>query len=518
VLCILARVLLRGELRTAAVSVRAAGRDGSAIVFVSFAALCCVPLAALLIRATTRGQTFAGPGASLSLLDQYRYLDWIRDASGHGLISSGGPAGSAHVYFNPVFLISGLLLHLGIGIQLSYQLWLPVAVLALFVGYRALVWRAVAPGWARPVTLALALMGSSPLLPLLDYGKVVDATGASNLVNLATHLSPYWQAWGYFPTAIALGLMPLYVLGLADAARGATISTASLVRLCAAGATVSLLDPWAGLVLSLITAALLIRAPRTIVTLLASVLAPLIYYLILAQSNPDWSLANLRTSFAPGPAWTYPVVFGPLLLAVALKRRDRRGPLDLQLWLWLGASIVMYVLLGAGARLTVLEGTSLPLAILAVSGWQRLGLPAAVSGLAVALLLLPGAAYAGATFHDYLNDDYAPYTLTAGERAAIATLPAGRVLATPYLATALPALTGRTPAAVDARRADQLFDGHLGPAAARALIARARARVLLSDCVRGRAEIDRLVAPLGFVEQRFGCARRYVRVTPLSFL
>ena len=506
---------IRGELRAAAASVRAAVRDGSAIVFVGFAALCCAPLAALLIRATIRGQTFAGPGASLSLADQYRYLDWIRDASGHGLISSVGPAGGAHVYFNPVFLISGLLLHLGIGIQLAYQLWLPVAVVALFVGYRALVWRAVAPGWARPVTLALALMASSPLLPLFDYGKVVDSNGASNLVDLATHASPYWQAWGYFPSAIALGLMPLYVLGLADGARGATISTASLVRLCAAGATISLLDPWAGLVLLLITAAFLIRAPRTIATLLAAVFAPLIYYLILAQSNPDWSLANLRNSFSPGPAWTYPVVFGPLVLAVAVavtaNHRNRREPLEPQLWLWLGASVVIYLLLGAGARLTALEGTSLPLAILAVGGWQRLRLHVAASGLAVALLLLPGAAYAGATFHDYVNDDYAPFTLAAGERAAIAALPAGRVLATPYLAAALPALTGRAPAAVDARSADQLFDGRLGPAAASALIADAGARVLLSDCLPGRAEIEPLVAPLGFVEQRFGCVRRYVR-------
>ena len=34
--------------------------------------------------------------------------------------------------------------------------------------------------------------------------------------------------------------------------------------------TISLLDPWAGLVLLLITAAFLIRAPRTIATLLAA--------------------------------------------------------------------------------------------------------------------------------------------------------------------------------------------------------------------------------------------------------
>lgn len=58
---------------------------------------------------------------------------------------------------------------------------------------------------------------------------------------------------------------------------------------------------------------------------------------------------------------------------------------------------------------------------------------------------------------------------------------------------------------------DELFDGRLGPDAASALIAQTGARVLLSDCLPGRAEIGPLVRPLGFMEQRFGCARRYVR-------
>ncbi len=88
-----------------------------------------------------------------------------------------------------------------------------------------------------------------------------------------------------------------------------------------------------GLVLLLVTAAFLIRAPRPIATLLAAVLAPLVYYLVLAQSNTDWSLANLRASFGPGPAWTYPVVFGPLVVrsrstsstAAAAEQRQSRS-------------------------------------------------------------------------------------------------------------------------------------------------------------------------------------------------
>jgi hypothetical protein len=489
-------------------------RDGSGVVLACFAALSVAPLVALLIRAAMRGEHFAGPGAGLAILDQYRYLAWIRDAGAHVLIApGGGTLPGAHAYLNPVFLISGLLVRGGVSIQLAYQLWLPVAIIVLFAGYRALVWRAVEPGRARGVTLALALIGCSPLLPLLDYGKVVDANGAAEMINVATHLSPYWQAWGYFPTAIALGLIPLWVLELARAPRP------RLVRLCAVGATVSLLDPWAGLTLLLLGAFLLARELRTMVVPLLAVAAPLLYYLVLARSNVAWTLGNLRNSFGPGPLWVFPIVLGPLLVPAVVGRQVGRGRIEQALWLWPLASLLALALVPGNAELTALEGTSLPLAVLAVRGWRRLHAPALVSAGAVALMIAPGVAYAGATFHDYVNDHYAPYNLASGELAALRSTPRVRVLTTDYLAPAMVALTGRVPVPVPVPQegrgrlnAENLFDGHLGAPATRTLLAATgEPRELISDCLPRRADLAALLAPLGYERRRYGCASVYER-------
>lgn len=454
-----------------------------------FAALSVAPLAALLVRATSRGETFAGPGASLAIGDQYRYLDWIRQASHHLLIA--GPGG-AHVYFNPVFLISGLLVRAGVGIQLAYQLWLPVAIVVMFIGYRAFVWRWLEPGRARPIALALALMASSPFLPLLDYGKVVNKNGASQLVDVSTHLSPYWQVWGYFPTAIALGLMALFLARLTDAERARPGSMAAL------GFTVALLDPWAGLTLAVLTVA--VRRRSLPVPVIATVV-PLIYYAALARVAPGWSLSQLRTSFAP-LAWTLPIVFGPLLIGAWFARRE---PGQMLPWLWLLISALLFCVLGEDARLTVLEGASLPAAVLAVRGWGRLKMPAWVAALGVVVLLLPGAGYAGATLHDYVNDRYAPWALAGGELRALrasARLP-GPALTTAYLSAAAYPLTGH--AAYWSTLSEQMFDGELAANKVVALLAALKPRVVINDCLPGRARLSLL----GYTETRSGCARLY---------
>jgi hypothetical protein len=468
---------------------RAGFRDGSAAVLALFAALSVAPLAALLVRATSRGETFTGPGASLAIGDQYRYLDWIRQSSHHLLIA--GPGG-AHVYFNPVFLISGLLVRAGVGIQLAYQLWLPVAIVVMFIGYRAFVWRSLEPGKARPIALTLALMASSPFLPVLDYGKVVNKNGASQLVNVSTHLSPYWQVWGYFPTAIALGLMALFLARLNDAERARPGSMAAL------GFTVALLDPWAGLTVAVLTVAV---RRRSLPGPLVATIVPLIYYAALARVDSGWSLSQLRDSFAP-LAWTLPIVFGPLLLGAWFARRDRgQSPL----WLWLLISALLFCVLGSGARLTALEGASLPAAVLAVRGWHRLQLPAWVAALGVAVLLLPGAGYAGATLHDYVNDRYAPWALAGGELRALraaAHLP-GPVLTTAYLSAAAYPLTGHS--AYRSFPKEKMFDGRLSPDRVAALLASLKPPVVISDCIPGRARLSLL----GYTERRYGCARLY---------
>lgn len=483
-----------------------------------FAGVCCFPLALMLHHAAGAGEAYSGVGGGLDLGDQYRYLAWIRDAAGNGLIGGvAGPGATAHAYFSPLFLISGLLLLAGVAIQVANQLWLPVAIVAVFAGYRAFVWRMLPPGGGRPAALALALMGSSPLLPLLDYGHITDANQNWGMITLATHLAPYWQASGYFPIALALALVPVYVLGIRNALDGAAPRPAVIA---AAGFTVALLSPPAGLMLALLTALFMWRNPRALAVPLVALLVPLIYYLVLSEVSADWSLGGLRNSFTLASTWTFLAVFGPVLVVAAYARPRNRDPTDALLWCWLAASALVFAVLRAPDRLWALDGTSVPLAILAVKAWQRRHWPSSVSGVALLLAIVPGAVYAAHTFRDYLNDDYGPFALKQGEVAALRALPRGHVLATPYLSAAVPVFGGRSttsppllvrvpvlsPAALD-----RLFDGRLNVATARPLVDSSGATAVLSDCRPGRAPLAPVLKPRGFTERRFGCAAVWVR-------
>src|SRR5947209_1358051 len=156
----------------------------------------------VLPRSAIHGLHFAGPYAAYFAGDQLRYLAWIREAGLHGLIADPFRAGAPHVYLQPLFLISGLLWRAGLSIQLAYLLWTPVALGALIWGYASFT-RRFLNGPDRAAGLALALLFFSPLVPLFDYGRIVNANGAYQLAIAAGHGATYWQAWGFLPTAIA---------------------------------------------------------------------------------------------------------------------------------------------------------------------------------------------------------------------------------------------------------------------------------------------------------------------------
>jgi hypothetical protein len=298
--------------------------------------------------------------------------------------------------------------------------------------------------------------------------------------------------WGYFPTAIGLGLMALFLARLNDGEHARPGSMAAL------GFTVALLDPWAGLTLAVLTVA--VRRRSLPVRLIATIV-PLIYYAALARVDPGWSLSQLRNSFAP-LAWTLPIVFGPLLIGAWFARRDRGQAL---LWLWLLIGALLFCVLGSDARLTVLEGASLPAAVLAVRGCRGLRMPAWIAALGVAVLVLPGAGYAGATLHDYVNDRYAPWALAGGELRALraaAHLPEP-VLTTAYLSAAAYALTGHV--AYWSFPSEKMFDGKLAPDKIAALLAALKPQVVINDCIPGRARLYLL----GYTETRYGCAGLY---------
>lgn len=87
-------------------------------------------------------------------------------------------------------------------------------MLALAAGYGAYVRRLVPIGLGRAAALAIALFYVTPLLPALDWGGILNANQVNDLVVVAGHTAAYWQTWGYFASAIGLGLTPWFMLRL----------------------------------------------------------------------------------------------------------------------------------------------------------------------------------------------------------------------------------------------------------------------------------------------------------------
>lgn len=152
-----------------------------------------------------------------------------------------------------MFVISGLLWRIGLSVQAAYLVWTPIALLVLIAGYALYAGR-FCSGRERAAALALSLLFFSPLVPLLDWGKSVDAGGANQLVITAGQAETYWQAWGYLPTALALGLMPVFLVGVERQLEGSS-SRRAVLGTALAGLTVAWLHPWGGIELIAIVVA-----------------------------------------------------------------------------------------------------------------------------------------------------------------------------------------------------------------------------------------------------------------------
>jgi hypothetical protein len=468
------------------------------LVSLLFVLWAVAPLVVLLIRAATEGGTFGGADSALSVGDQYRFLAWIRDAGDHVLISdSYAPGPEEHVYLNPLFLLSGQIWKLGLSLQFAYLVWKPVALGMLLVGFVAYIARRLAGGpWGRAAALALALFFFTPVLPLLDWGGLASEDAANDMVLAAGAVAPFWQTWGYLAATIGIGLMPLYVLGVervANRAPGEAIgAVASGTAL--AGLAVAWLHPWGGLTLLILTSAFLIWARRPpslpILGVFGAVAAPLVYYWLLGESDPAWELGRLQTGLER-PLWAEGVALAPLVLFAVLGVGRTRGDAgERLLLLWPPAALATYFLLDPSGRLPALAGMTLPLAILAVRGWERSRTPLPVGAAVLAALTLPGMLYAAQTFRDNVRGGAAPYTITDEENAALHyvadDLQPRVVLATPYLGATVPAFT---PWRVRIDTED--------------LIGRVRSGVVLTDC-RYPDHSGQLRA-LGYTARHFGC-------------
>ncbi len=500
------------------------------IALVGFLALwAAAPLAALLYRGASTGEVFTGANG-LFAADQLQYMAWIRQFGAIDLAANRFSLGpSDEVFLHPMFLLSGLVWRFGGSIQLAYLVWTPLAVVVLFAGFRAYVHRLHRDRKSRDVTLALALFFVTPSA----LAAAAGLSGTEPVASLAGELFAAGQTWGYLPTVIAIGLMPIFLLGIEWLVDTEPLEAGSRGRRYTAGTAmagllVSWLHPWQGETLLVIVGGLVAwrggrRRDMTVVAAptFATVL-PLLYYLALSRTDPAWGVAQAQTELGGFPPWVVALALAPLavpaLAAVG-------GPLDTQermLRLWPPAALLVYLVLSPSVPAHAFEALSLPLAVLAVRGWKRFSVPRWVSAFAVTIAVVPGMAYVGLALAGSIQARAQPHLLLAGEANALRALDQdprlGGVLPTAYLGSAVPAFSGRsswvghpswTPDFLHrARLADDLFDGALTGHEGRKFVRSTGAAFLLSDC-RDREDLEITLGPAAVTRRSFGCAAVY---------
>lgn len=501
-----------------------------------------VPVAAMIRHANAADLVFPGANGPFPA-DQFQYMSWISDYAG-GLLASNGfdSAPSDRVFFHPMFFLSGVLVAAGASMGLAYLVWLPVAVVLLFAGFRAYVRRFLDDTGSQLAALAIGLFFATPVVALMGWGSLGGERARGDVVSTAGELLPATLTWGYVPAVISVGLMPPFLLGVERIARRLVAGEAAgggLVALVAAcGAVSSWLHPWQGEILFVVAAGGLVlgretreaarRAPiRAALGLgvpLAAVAAPLLYYFALSRLDPAWELAqeaNARVGSLT--AWVVVLALLPLALAALTGLRVRERDLaERMLLIWPPAALAVYLALSPSFPQHAFEGLSLPLGILAVRGLARLPRGRLAVAALVALLVVPGGLYMADWMRDTVNAGGQPHYLNRDEDRAFDYLDDapgdGAVLATPYLAPAVPARSGRrtwaghpswTPAFEERfARLGELFGGRMSAADARRLVAESRTEFVLLDCGTDPAPVEAL-RPLVVPDRTFGCARVY---------
>jgi len=467
--------------------------------------------------------------------DQLQYLAWIRDAADHGLAANlFDLRESPHDFAHPMFTASGGLVALGASVQLAYLLWKPVALAVALAG--ALAWaRRLLPGRprAQAAAVALGLLSFSPIAAAALWAGAGSASERADLLSTSAELFTAASLWGYLPTVVAIGLMPLTVLAVERGLRGAgerdaPIGWRWLALAAGLGALASWLHPWQGVALALVLAGLAVfpgqaRRRAALALPAAGLLAPLAYYWLLARYDVAWDLSSRVNEIGRPPLWIVAAALVPLAIpAVYGLRRPGEDLVERALVLWIAASLASYAFLPPFPP-HALGGLALPLGVLAVRGWERLRAPAWVAAIAVAAMVAPGAAYVARELDRAADSPVQQLWLAEDEADALRDVreraPAGGVLAPFPLAAAVPSQTGRpvwmghlswTPRFYErAREAEALFAGEMGAALARAFVRDTGARVVVSDC-RGGPDLRTVLGPMVAAVRRHGCATVYV--------
>lgn len=524
------------------------------------------PLAVVLVFALRHGYTLTG-ALGYDPFDQMAYLAWIRDSGSHVLASDLWQVGpTAHDYLHPTFAISGLLWRAGLSLQVAYLIWKPVALLVLFLGFAAYV-RLRLPGHRLQQTAALilALFYLTPALALARW------TGHLTVAHrLALQIATYdsdsaLNLWGFDHAAIAIGLMPVFLIAVERTLRGEGhhqgIAAGPRERLIAdlfprqarrrlvvaalAGALVSWLQPWQGVtLLGVIAAMVVVVGPRrrylSLSLPMVGLVAPLLYGEALSRYDPVWHEFAVKTqhSGGVGPWWALVVGFLPLVVLAGLGLRRPRDDGSWLLALWVVACVLVYLLVPEFPP-HALKGVTLPLSVLAVGGWERcrrwgtarvpVGRPgvAVAAVAAIALFTVPAGiaqmddadAFTGKTISDQLNRQLvmlSPTQVSAMHYLERQPAP-GPVLAPWFLSMSIPAYTGREvfaghpmwQPASNVQRANVFYSlADPGAGTRRAILRASGARFVLTQCGTP-SSLGSAIAPVVTPVARYGCLTIY---------
>jgi hypothetical protein len=502
------------------------------------------PLIVTLVYISRHGGVLTGVNGA-DFFDQFQYLAWIRDEGSHVLASNLWATGpTPHDYLQPMYLISGLLWRAGLSIQLAYLIWKPVALVILFLGFLAYARRFVSfgPG-ARMAVLVLALFYECPLYALATWTGHLSTAHRTALILATDDATSALNLWGFDHTAIAIGLMPVFLIAserlIATGGNGGRVDRRWLATAAVAGLLVSWLQPWQGAVLLGVLAALAaLRAPRRRYLVLAvpvlALVLPLAYGVLLARYDPSWrAFQHATTVTGTAPWWALLASFGPLVVLAAAGARRPRSDREWMLVLWPLACAAVYFIVPQFPP-HALAGVMLPLSVLAVNGWRRartrVRLPVRVVG-AVAVACVLVVVVPAVVYHvQGLGDDTADtiggqiaqqqFRLTPGQSAALDYLARARrpgsVLAPWLLSVSVPGFTGREAYAGHLQWQPashvsldvQFYSSGLSVALRRSILRRSGATFVIADC-GAPAALARAIEPLAAPVRRFGCETVY---------
>ena len=512
-----------------------------AAILAGLFALSMAILAGLVVRTLTKGGVITGSDGFL-VVDQMQYLGWLRQAGEHGLIENLYDLEPGdRTFLHPGLLVSGVAHRLGAGLVVSYAIWKPIAVAALFAGVLLFTRRFLERRDDRRLALVLALFTASPVAALVGWSGVATGFNRYQLDFLGNEMWSGTWLWGYMYTAVAVAMIPLALLAY-ERARGGG-SSRMLAAAAGAGAICSWFQPWQGATLLLVLVAAEglaarregrspLAAARALAVPVAATLAPLAYYFVLSKVDPAWELAGTANDdFPRWPWWLLLGALAPFAPAVLAYRLPAPTFGDVALRAWPFAALAVYFQPGGTFPFHSFQGLAIPLVILAVLGLRATllrerPLPVVPAVVVAALFVLPGTAYNADHMLDAINKGFQAHFMEPGEHDALRHLDEepepGGVLAPAYLGTAIPAYAGREiwvgagswspDFGTRNQQANDMFDGKLSAAQSEALVRRSGARFLFSDC-HGRPDLTARFAAFTERPRRFGCATVW-RVRP----